>query len=251
MSSLSLAGKTALVTGAASGIGRAIAMALASAGARVAVNHLGRAAEARQLVKEIAAAGSSAVAIEADVSRADRVERLVGETEDALGPIDILVNNAGVILEKPFLETTEEDWDFVLGTDLRAVFLCCRGVLRSMHRRETGVIINVASELGILGRELYAPYCAAKAGVIGLTRALAREFAPQIRVNAIAPGPVNTAMLSSEHMSPAVLEREKAIPARRVGEPHEIAGTALFLASDSATFYYGQVLSPNGGAWIG
>jgi 3-oxoacyl-[acyl-carrier protein] reductase len=251
MSPLSLAGKTALVTGAASGIGRAIALALASAGARIAVNHLGRAFEARQLVKDVAAAGSSAVAIEADVSRAGRVARLVGETEDALGPIDILVNNAGVILEKPFLQTTEEDWDFVLGTDLRAVFLCCRAVLGSMRPRETGVIINVASELGIVGRELYAPYCAAKAGVIGLTRALAREFAPQIRVNAIAPGPVNTAMLSTEHMSPEMLEREKAIPARRVGEPDEIAGTTLFLASDFATFYYGQVLSPNGGAWIG
>ncbi len=240
-------GKTALVTGAASGIGRAIAMAFARAGARVAVNHLGRAGEARQLVWEIAAAGSSAVEIEADVSQAVGVERLVSKTEDALGPIDILVNNAGVILEKPFLETTEADWDFVLGTDLRAVFLCCRAVLRSMRRRESGVIISVASELGILGRELYAPYCAAKAGVIGLTRALAREFAPQIRVNAIAPGPVNTAMLSTEHMSREVLDREKAIPAR----PHEIAGTALFLASDLATFYYGQVLSPNGGAWIG
>jgi 3-oxoacyl-[acyl-carrier protein] reductase len=239
------------VTGAASGIGRAIAMAFARAGARVAVNHLGRTSEARQLVGEIAAAGSSAVEVEADVSQAVGVERLVSKTEDALGPIDILVNNAGVILEKPFLETTDADWDFVLGTDLRAVFLCCRTVLHPMRRRESGVIINVASELGILGRELYAPYCAAKAGVIGLTRALAREFAPQIRVNAIAPGPVNTSMLSTEHMSHEVLEREKAIPARRVGEPHEIAGTALFLASDLATFYYGQVLSPNGGAWIG
>jgi 3-oxoacyl-[acyl-carrier protein] reductase len=246
-----LEGRTALVTGAATGIGRAIAAAFAAAGARVAVNHLGRGNEARQVVKDILSGGSRAVEIEADVSEAVAVERLVARTEEALGPIDILVNNAGVILEKPFLETTEEDWDYVLGTDLRAVFLCCRGVLRSMRRREAGVIINVASELGLLGRELYAPYCAAKAGVIGLTRALAREFAPQIRVNAIAPGPVNTAMLSTAHMSPEVLEREKAIPARRVGEPHEIAGTALFLASDLSSFYYGQVLSPNGGAWIG
>jgi 3-oxoacyl-[acyl-carrier protein] reductase len=120
-----------------------------------------------------------------------------------------------------------------------------------MLRQGAGVIINIASELGVLGRERYAPYCAAKAGVIGLTRSLAREFAPSIRVNAIAPGPVDTPMLSLENMSAEMLERERAIPARRVGEPNEIAGTALFLASDLATFYYGQVLSPNGGSWIG
>jgi 3-oxoacyl-[acyl-carrier protein] reductase len=120
-----------------------------------------------------------------------------------------------------------------------------------MIEHGSGVVINIASELGFLGRERYAPYCAAKAGVIGLTRAMAREFAPAIRVNAIAPGPINTPMLSLENMSAEMLERERAIPARRVGEPAEIAGTALFLASDLASFYYGQVLSPNGGAWMG
>jgi 3-oxoacyl-[acyl-carrier protein] reductase len=251
MTSLSLEGKTALVTGAATGIGRAIAMTLAAAGARVAVNHSGRATEARQVVREIAAAGASAIEVEADVTRADRVDRMVMKTEDALGPIHILVNNAGVLLEKPFLETTEEDWDYVLDTDLKAVFLCARAVLPAMQKRGDGIIINIASELGIVGRAEYAPYCAAKAGVIGLTRSLAREFAPHIRVNAIAPGPVATPMLSLENMSPEVLERERAIPAARVGEPHEIASTALFLASGLASFYYGQVLSPNGGAWIG
>jgi 3-oxoacyl-[acyl-carrier protein] reductase len=251
MTSISLAGRTALVTGAASGIGRSIAVQLAAAGARVAINHHGRAHEARQVVKEIAAAGASAIEVEADVTSTPKVQRMVRKVEDALGPVDILVNNAGVILEKPFLETSDEDWDFVVDTDLKAVFLCCRAVLPSMQARGSGVVINVASELGVLGRELYAPYCAAKAGVIGLTRSLAREFAPRIRVNAIAPGPVDTPMLSVEHMSPEVLQRERAIPAGRVGEPREIAGTALFLASDLASFYYGQVLSPNGGAWIG
>jgi len=251
MTKISLEGKTALVTGAATGIGRAIAVALAAAGARVAVNHMGRAAAARQVVKIIAAAGASAIEVEADVTKAAKVERMVGKVNDTLGPIDILVNNAGVLLEKPFLETTEEDWDFVVDTDLKGVFLCSQAVLPGMVVRGSGVVINIASELGVLGRELYGPYCAAKAGVIGLTRSMAREFAPAIRVNAIAPGPVNTQMLSLENMSPEVLERERAIPARRVGEPEEIAGTALFLASDLATFYYGQVLSPNGGAWIG
>lgn len=251
MTTISLEGKTALITGGATGIGRAIAVALAAAGARIAVNHLGRAAEARHLVKEIAAAGTSAIEVEADITNATRVERMVDKVRASLGQIDVLVNNAGVILEKPFLETSEEDWDFVLNADLKGVFLCSRAVLPAMVARGAGAVINIASELGFLGRERYVPYCAAKAGVIGLTRAMAREFAPAIRVNAIAPGPINTPMLSPEHMSAEMLKRERAIPASRVGEPEEVAGTALFLASDFASFYFGQVLSPNGGAWMG
>jgi 3-oxoacyl-[acyl-carrier protein] reductase len=245
---LSLAGRTALVTGAATGIGRATALMIGAAGAAVMVNHLGRAAEADSVVGAIRAGGGRAERFEADVTNALAVAELVRETEALLGPIDILVNNAGVIQEKPFVETSEADWDFVVGTDLKGVFLCCRAVLPGMVARASGCVINVASELGYLGRALYAPYCAAKAGVIGLTRSLAREFAPAIRVNAIAPGPIDTPMLSIEHMSAAMLEKERDIPARRVGTPDEIAGTALFLASDLASFYYGQVLSPNGGA---
>ena len=245
---LSLAGRTALVTGAATGIGRATAMLLAAAGARVMVNHLNQAAEAAEVVETIVGRGGDAGTFQADVTRAAAVADMVRETEASFGPIDILVNNAGVIQEKPFVETTEADWDFVVGTDLKGVFLCCRAVLPGMAARGSGCVINVASELGYLGRARYAPYCAAKAGVIGLTRSLAREFAPAIRVNAIAPGPVDTPMLSIEHMSASMVEKERDIPARRVGTPDEIAGTAVFLASDLASFYYGQVLSPNGGA---
>jgi 3-oxoacyl-[acyl-carrier protein] reductase len=137
----------------------------------------------------------------------------------------------------------------MLGTDLKSVFLMCRAVLPGMVARGSGAIVNIASDLGILGRERYAPYCTAKAGVIGLTRSLAREFAPhQIRVNAIAPGPVATAMVSLEHMSAEWVEKELAIPQHRLGAPDEIAATALFLASDLSRFYCGQVLGPNGGS---
>jgi 3-oxoacyl-[acyl-carrier protein] reductase len=243
-----LARRTALVTGAATGIGRAIALAFAASGAQVAINHLGRSAAAREVASAAASLSGHVIELEGDVRRADDVRATVAEVERRLGGIDILVNNAGVILEKPFLELTEADWDFVVDTDLRALFLTCQSTLPGMVKRGHGVVINIASELGYLGRELYVPYCAAKAGVIGLTRALAREFAPTIRVNAIAPGPVDTPMLSLEHMSREVLEREKAIPARRVGRPDEVAAAALFLASDQASFFYGQVLGPNGGA---
>lgn len=242
---LSLQGKTALVTGAATGIGRAIAILFAQAGARVVVNHLGQAEAALAVVQAIRNQGGEAFAIDADVSAAAEVQRLAHEA----GELHILVNNAGIIQEKPFLDTTEVDWDRLLDVDLKSVFLTSRAVLPGMVARGSGVIVNLASDLGILGRELYAPYCAAKAGVIGLTRSLAREFAPHgIRVNAIAPGPVNTAMVSLENMSPEWIEKELAIPQHRVAEPEEIAATALFLAGDLSRFYCGQVLGPNGGS---
>ncbi|MDM7942345.1 MAG: 3-oxoacyl-ACP reductase family protein [Hydrogenophaga sp.] len=246
---ISLAGRTALVTGAATGIGRAIALTLAQAGASVVVNHLNQPQEAATLVQAIRNGGGQAVAINADVSDGTAVQRLVAEALHTVGDIHILVNNAGIIQEKPFLETTEADWDRLLGTDLKSVFLMARAVLPGMVAQRSGVVVNLASDLGILGRENFAPYCAAKAGVIGLTRSLAREFAPHgIRVNAIAPGPVNTAMVSLQNMSPEWMEKELAIPQHRVAEPEEIAATALFLASDLSRFYCGQVLGPNGGS---
>ena len=245
---IDLAGKVALVTGSATGIGRAIAEALAASGAAVAVNHFDQADEAASIVADISAAGGVALSFDADVTDARAVEQMVAQIAAALGPIDILVNNAGILLEKPFLEIAEAEWDRVIAVDLKSVFLCSQAVLRQMVVRGSGCIINIASELAYLGRAEFTAYCAAKAGVVGLTKSLAREFAPAIRINGIAPGPTETAMLSLELISAAWRAKELAIPAARAAAPAEIASTAVFLASDHARFYYGQMLGPNGGA---
>jgi len=241
---VSLQGRVALVTGAATGIGRASAMRLAQAGAFVWINHLRQAEEATILVRDIVALGGQASAVEADVSDGVAVRRMA----DEVGAVDVLVNNAGILQEKPFLEITEAEWDHLLAVDLKAVFLMCRAFLPGMLSNGQGQIVNIASDLAILGREHFAAYCAAKAGVIGLTKSLAREFASRVRVNAIAPGPVATAMVSLEHMSAEWVEKELAIPQHRLADPAEIADTVLFLASDLARFYSGQVLGPNGGS---
>ena len=245
---LNLQGRVALVTGAATGIGRATALALAQAGAAVAINHLARPLEAATLQTEIEAVGGRALVLEADTTQAATISAMLARIQQAFGSVDVLVNNAGIIQEKPFLETTEEDWDRMLAVDLKSVFLVCRAVLPLMVAQKRGVIINIASDLGLLGRTGLAPYCAAKAGVIGLTKSLAREFAPHIRVNAIAPGPINTRMVSLESMSAEAIAKELEIPQQRIAEPDEIAATALFLASDLSRFYCGQVLGPNGGS---
>jgi 3-oxoacyl-[acyl-carrier protein] reductase len=240
-----LSGQTALVTGAATGIGRATALALAEAGTAVWANHLGQ----HDAVAELRAVGIEP--IEADVTDPAAVAAMF-ETIEAAGPLDLLVNNAGVLLEKPFLDTGEDDWAWVLGVDLTAVYRCCRHALPGMRARGRGAIVNVASDLGFLGREHYAAYCAAKAGVMGLTRSLAREFAPdRIRVNGVAPGPIATAMVSPEHMSEKWMAKELAIPMARLGTPEEVAAAIVFLLSPQASYFTGQILGPNGGSWMG
>jgi 3-oxoacyl-[acyl-carrier protein] reductase len=245
------AGQTALGTGAATGIGRATALALATEGARVWINHRGQHQLAERVVEQITANGGDACAIEADVSDPAAVAAMF-ETIEAHGPLELLVNNAGLILEKPFLETSEADWTMVLGVDLAGVYRCCRHALAQMQPRRSGAIVNVSSDLGFLGREQYVAYCTAKAGVIGLTRSLAREFAADgIRINGVAPGPIATTMVSAEDMSDEWMAKELAIPMARLGTPEEVAAAIVFLLSPQASYFTGQLLGPNGGSWMG
>ena len=235
-----------LVTGASHGIGRGIAERLGGDGARVGVNHLGAAAEAAEVVAAIEAGGGTAIAVEADVSDPDQVTAMVAAAEDALGPLVALVNNAGVSSHVPFLELEVQEWDRVLATNLRGVFLCCRQVAGGMVERGSGLIINIASELAYVGAERLTHYCASKGGVISFSKALARELAPDVRVNVVAPGPIETTMLTrfpDEYND----ETLATIPLGRWGKPEDVAGTVAFLAGEDASYYTGWVLSPNGG----
>jgi 3-oxoacyl-[acyl-carrier protein] reductase len=240
-----LEGKQAVVTGGASGIGKAIATALASEGCRVLI--LDRANE-DSLASAVAEAGRGTTARRTDVSDEDDIVGAFDEVERA-GGLDILVSCAGILIEKPLLETTLEDFDSLIAVNLRGLFLTGREALRQMVRQgRGGRVINIASELAYLGRENCSLYCASKGGVLSLTRSWAREFAPSILVNAIAPGPTDTPMLGPQSTSPETLAKETMNPLGRVGRPDEIAAAAVFLAGPGATFMTGQCISPNGGA---
>jgi 3-oxoacyl-[acyl-carrier protein] reductase len=243
-----LAGGRALVTGGASGIGRAIALAFAAEGARVAMIDRAPQEQIEAVAAEIRAAGAEAFAIEADVAEEAPVLALFETVAGRFGGLDILVNNAGILIEKPLLKTTAEEFDRLIGVNLRGAFLVGREALRVMARQGEGRVINIASELAYLGRENCSVYCASKGGVLAMTRSWAREFAPGILVNAIAPGPTDTPMLGAEFTSPQTLAKEAQNPLGRIGRPDEIAAAAVFLAGPGATFMTGQCLSPNGGA---
>jgi 3-oxoacyl-[acyl-carrier protein] reductase len=243
-----LAGQWALVTGGASGIGRATAIALAAEGAEVAIVDHADAAKSAAVVTAIEQAGGRAFCLRTDVADEAQVLALFADAMPRLGRLDILVNCAGVLFEKPLLETTVAEFDRLIAINLRGTFLVGREALRVMTRQRQGRIINIASELAYLGCERMSVYCASKGAVVSLTRSWAREFAPDILVNAIAPGPTDTPMLTAEYMDEATVAGSGNVPLGRIGRPEEIAATAVFLANPANSYMTGQCISPNGGA---
>jgi len=241
-----LAGQTAIVTGASRGIGRAIAFALASSGAQVAC--VARSADKlAETVEAIRAAGGTAEVYECDVTNGESVQKVVDSVLEKWGKLHILVNNAGITRDTLIPRMSDEDWDLVINTNLRGTFLFTRAVTRPMLQGRYGRIINIASTSGLSGNAGQANYSASKAGVIGMTRTVAKELASRkITVNAIAPGFIETEM--TDALGPVVLEEvKKRIPAKRVGRAEEIAFAALFLASEAASYITGQVLTIDGG----
>lgn len=242
-----LAGKVAIVTGAAHGIGRGIAEAFALEGADVAIADVATAEEAQPVLDAIRQIGRKALFVRTDVADEQQVRAMVDSVLETFGHVDILVNNAGIFTQSLVEALPIEDWDRVLNVNLRGTFLCTRYVLPHLLEQGGGRVINIASQLGYLGGREVAHYSASKGGVIAFTKALAREVSTRnVLVNAIAPGPIVTDLLRSE------TEEWKAaklaeLPIGRFGEVSEVAPTAVFLASDDASYYVGQTLGPNGG----
>jgi 3-oxoacyl-[acyl-carrier protein] reductase len=242
-----LAGRTVLVTGAPGGLGQEICREFAAEGAHVAIHHLGQAEEAAALAAELAAEGVRTVVVEGDVTDWDAVAAFVAEVEASLGPIDVLVNNAGFMTSGRILDMTLEEWRRTLSIDLDGVFIVSRHVVGGMVERGSGSVINMSSQLASKGAEDFSSYCAAKAGVLGLTRAMARELGPTVRVNAVAPGPITTPMTETSFDEELTRQRTAGLVAGRMGRATEVAPAVVFLASDGASFIHGQTLNVNGG----
>jgi len=244
-----LAGKVAMVTGAAQGIGKAVALLLARNGADIIVADINL-EKAEETAKEIQALGRKALAAKVDVGNLDDVIRVVQTVLEQFSQIDILVNNAGINRDKLILRMTEEDWDVVLKINLKGTFNCTKAVVRHMSKQRSGKIVNIASVVGEMGNAGQANYAASKAGVIGFTKTIAREFAQRgININAIAPGYIETPM--TDVLAEKVKEQlRRLIPMERLGKPEDVAEAVLFLVSEASSYITGQVLNVNGGIYM-
>ena len=245
-----LKGKTALVTGAGRGIGRAIALTLAGYGADVAVNYSGSREKAEETARAIRDMGRRAVVIQADISKQEDCERMFREMERFLGTIDILVNNAGITRDNLAVRMSESEFDQVIDTNLKGAFFCMKMAGKAMMKARKGRIISISSISGVRGNAGQINYCAAKAGIIGMTKCLAKELASRnITVNAVAPGYIDTDMTAvlPEKVKEQVLQQ---VPLKRMGQPRDIAETVAFLASDRAAYITGQTIQVDGGMGI-
>lgn len=246
-----LAGRVVLVTGSSRGIGSEVAAKAAAEGATVAIHYHRSAEGAQRTLDRVRAAGVDGERFGADLADGEQAEGLVSQVIERFGRIDALVNNAGLTQVGPFLEIEPAAWEDVIRTDLSAAFHTCRAALPSMLEHGSGAIVNVASRLGQVGIAETAAYSAAKAGLIGLTRALAREFGPRgIRVNAVAPGFTITEMTADLAESDEGRGRLRDMPIGRFGEASEVADAVIFLLSDASTLFLGQTLNPNGGGYM-
>ncbi|MFA6849855.1 MAG: 3-oxoacyl-[acyl-carrier-protein] reductase [Selenomonadaceae bacterium] len=242
-----LDGKVALVTGASRGIGRAIAIALAKAGATVVVNYAGNVKAAVEVEKIITEAGGKAMLVKADVANGEAVDEMVKSVVEEFGGIDILVNNAGITRDGLLMRMKEADWDAVINTNLKGVFHCTKAVAKLMMKKRSGRIVNMASVVGLTGNAGQANYAAAKSGVIGFSKSMAKELSSRgITVNMVAPGFIGTDM--TEVLSDKIKETMISnIPLGRMGKPEDVANAVLFLVSDSASYITGQVINVDGG----
>ena len=242
-----LTGKTAIVTGGSRGIGRAIALRLAEEGANVAVIYAGNTAAAEETQKAIAAQGGQSIAIQCDVANEEAVTAMVKQVKEQFGSVDILVNNAGITRDGLLMRMKTADWQAVLDTNLTGTFFCTKAVTKLMMKQRSGAIVNLTAVVGLTGNAGQANYAAAKSGIIGFTKSVAKELASRgIRANAVAPGYIDTDMTAV--LSDTVKEEMiKAIPMGRIAQPQEVANAVLFLVSDCSSYITGQVLNVDGG----